>query len=102
VAWKPNDRSEPRYSFVASTACSELPDRKPATRPKRTPGSFGTSTARAKITTVVHGQTVEAHLAQWTGDPDVVIFWFHPDAVPNSAVLSPLIAYDANGKRLTK
>jgi len=56
----------------------------------------------AKITTVVHGQTVEAHLAQWTGDPDVVIFWFHPDAVPNSAVLSPLTAYDANGKRLTK
>ncbi|WP_410607339.1 hypothetical protein [Amycolatopsis sp. lyj-109] len=56
----------------------------------------------AKITTTVHGQTVEAHLAKWTADPEVVIFWFSPDAVPDSAVLTPLIAYDADGKRLTK
>ncbi|WP_206784052.1 hypothetical protein [Amycolatopsis sp. MtRt-6] len=56
----------------------------------------------ARITSTVHGRTVEAQLARWTADPNVVIFWFHPDVVPNSAVLSPLTAYDADGKRLTK
>ena len=56
----------------------------------------------ARITSTVHGQTVEAHLAKWSADPSVVIFWFHPDSVPDSAVLSPLIAYDADGTRLTK
>ncbi|WP_439385483.1 hypothetical protein [Amycolatopsis lexingtonensis] len=56
----------------------------------------------ARITTTVHGKTVEASLAKWTEDPNVVIFWFDPAAVPNSAVLTPLIAYDADGKRLTK
>ncbi|MEV5719988.1 hypothetical protein AB0L41_39395 [Amycolatopsis mediterranei] len=55
-----------------------------------------------KITTTVHGQTVEAHLAKWTADPKVVIFWFDPAAVPDSAVLTPLVAYDADGKRLTR
>ncbi|MBE1499459.1 hypothetical protein H4696_006559 [Amycolatopsis lexingtonensis] len=56
----------------------------------------------ARITTTVHGKTVDANLAKWTADPNVVIFWFDPAAVPNSAVLTPLIAYDAAGKRLTK
>jgi hypothetical protein len=56
----------------------------------------------AKITTTVHGRTVEAHLARWTADANVVIFWFDPEAVPDSAVLTPLIAYDGVGKRLTK
>jgi len=56
----------------------------------------------AKITTSVRGQTVEAKLAKWSADPNVVIFWFNPDSVPNSDVLTPLIAYDGNGKRLTK
>ncbi|WP_410637928.1 hypothetical protein [Amycolatopsis sp. lyj-346] len=56
----------------------------------------------AKITTTVHGRTVEAHLARWTADPNVVIFWFHPDVVPDATALTPLIAYDADGKRLTK
>ncbi len=56
----------------------------------------------ARITTTVHGKTVEANLAKWTEDPNVVVFWFDPVAVPNSAVLTPLIAYDADGKRLTK
>jgi hypothetical protein len=56
----------------------------------------------ARITTTVHGRTVEARTAQWSVDPNVVIFWFNPDAVPDSAVLTPLIAYDADGKRLTK
>ncbi|MEU7787080.1 hypothetical protein [Amycolatopsis sp. NPDC049159] len=56
----------------------------------------------ARITTTVHGKTVEASLARWSGDPAVVVFWFDPAAVPDSAVLTPLIAYDADGKRLTK
>jgi hypothetical protein len=56
----------------------------------------------ARITTTVHGATVEAKLAKWTADPNVVFFWFHPDAVPDAAVLTPLIAYDAGGERLTK
>jgi hypothetical protein len=56
----------------------------------------------ARITTTVHGTTVEAKLAKWTADPGVVFFWFDPAAVPDSAVLTPLIAYDADGKRLTK
>ncbi|WP_410562444.1 hypothetical protein [Amycolatopsis sp. cmx-4-61] len=56
----------------------------------------------ARITTTVHGVTVEARLAKWTADPNVVFFWFDPAAVPDSAVLTPLIAYDADGRRLTK
>ncbi|QKV76926.1 hypothetical protein [Amycolatopsis sp. Hca4] len=55
-----------------------------------------------RVTTTVHGRTVEAKLAKWSADPGVVFFWFNPDEVPNSAVLTPLIAYDADGKRLTK
>ncbi|WIY04225.1 hypothetical protein QRX60_10395 [Amycolatopsis mongoliensis] len=56
----------------------------------------------ARITTTVHGKTVEASLTKWTADPNVVFFWFDPVAVPDSASLTPLIAYDANGQRLTK
>ncbi|MEV6875654.1 hypothetical protein [Amycolatopsis sp. NPDC051128] len=56
----------------------------------------------AKITTTVRGKTVEATLAKWSVDPDVVFFWFDPAAVPDSGALTPLVAYDANGKRLTK
>ncbi|MEV7043797.1 hypothetical protein [Amycolatopsis sp. NPDC051061] len=56
----------------------------------------------ARITTTVHGKTVEASLTKWTEDPNVVFFWFDPVAVPDSASLTPLIAYDPNGQRLTK
>jgi hypothetical protein len=56
----------------------------------------------AKITTTVRGKTVEAKLANWSADPNVVIFWFDPVAVPSSGALTPLIAYDGDGKRLTK
>ncbi|MDT7805192.1 MAG: hypothetical protein QOI78_8625 [Actinomycetota bacterium] len=55
-----------------------------------------------RITTTVHGKTVQANLATWTEDPGVVIFWFNPADVPDSASLTPLIAYDKNGNRLTK
>jgi hypothetical protein len=55
-----------------------------------------------KITTTVHGKTVQANLATWTEDPSVVIFWFNTTDVPDSASLTPLVAYDKNGNRLTK
>ena len=55
-----------------------------------------------RITTTVRDKTVEASLAKWTADPNVVIFWFDPAKVPDSASLTPLVAYDVNGKRLTK
>ncbi|MFI5583589.1 hypothetical protein ACIA5G_01020 [Amycolatopsis sp. NPDC051758] len=56
----------------------------------------------ARITTTVKGKTVEANLAKWTEDPNVVFFWFDRTEVPDSGALTPLVAYDANGKRLTK
>ncbi|WP_328446356.1 hypothetical protein [Amycolatopsis sp. NBC_00438] len=56
----------------------------------------------ASITTTVRGKTVQANLAKWSKDPNVVIFWFDPVAVPDSASLTPLIAYDSKGSRLTK
>jgi hypothetical protein len=56
----------------------------------------------ARITTTVKGKTVEANLAKWTEDPSVVFFWFDRTEVPDSGVLTPLIAYDGAGKRLTK
>jgi hypothetical protein len=55
-----------------------------------------------RITTTVHGKTVDANLTKWTEDPSVVFFWFDPVDVPDSGSLTPLIAYDSNGKRLTK
>lgn len=56
----------------------------------------------AKITTTVHGATKIAKQQQWTEDPSVVFFWFDPSDVPSSGSLTPLIAYDAKGNRLTK
>jgi len=56
----------------------------------------------AKITTTVHGATMVAKQAQWTEDPTVVIFWFDLADVPSSQSLTPLVAYDAKGNRLTK
>ncbi|WP_329053203.1 hypothetical protein OG738_10475 [Amycolatopsis sp. NBC_01488] len=56
----------------------------------------------AKITTTVHGKVVPANLAKWTEDPNVFFFWFDPVLVPDSASLTPLIAYDSAGKRLTR
>jgi 5-formyltetrahydrofolate cyclo-ligase len=32
----------------------------------------------------------------------VAIFWFNTTDVPDSASLTPLVAYDKNGNRLTK
>jgi len=56
----------------------------------------------AKITTTVHGATKIAKQERWTVDPSVVFFWFDPAEVPSSQSLTPLVAYDVSGNRLTK
>ncbi|KZB81656.1 hypothetical protein [Amycolatopsis regifaucium] len=55
-----------------------------------------------RITSTVRGKPVEAKTAVWSEDPAVVIFWFDPADVESANVLSPLVAYDARGVRLTK
>ncbi|WP_328605699.1 hypothetical protein OG943_37770 [Amycolatopsis sp. NBC_00345] len=55
-----------------------------------------------RITSTVRGKPVEAHLAKWSEDPNVVFFWFDPVQVPSADVLTPLVAYTAGGTRLTK
>lgn len=55
-----------------------------------------------RITSTVRGKPVEATTIPWSEDPSVVIFWFDPDQVESPYVLTPLIAYDAKGQRLTK
>ncbi|WP_406640033.1 hypothetical protein [Amycolatopsis sp. WGS_07] len=56
----------------------------------------------ARIETTVDGRAVPAHTARWSEDPDVVVFWFDQDDVPSAERASPLVAYSADGKRLTK
>ncbi|MBN9745851.1 MULTISPECIES: hypothetical protein [unclassified Amycolatopsis] len=56
----------------------------------------------ARIETTVDGRTVPAHTARWSEDPDVVVFWFDQDDVPSAESATPLVAYSADGKRLTK
>ncbi|GAB3705297.1 hypothetical protein GCM10027598_06350 [Amycolatopsis oliviviridis] len=64
---------------------------------------FGYFAGPAKrITSTVRGKPVEAKTAAWSEDPSVVIFWFDPGQVESSDVLTPLVAYDAKGQRLTK
>lgn len=55
-----------------------------------------------RITSTVRGKPVEAKTAVWSEDPSVVLFWFDQADVASSDVLTPLIAYDAKGQRLTK
>ncbi|RSN58681.1 hypothetical protein DMH01_21870 [Amycolatopsis sp. WAC 04182] len=56
----------------------------------------------ARVTSTVRGKPVEAKAVPWSEDPSVVIFWFDPGQVESPYVLTPLIAYDARGQRLTK
>lgn len=56
----------------------------------------------AKITSTVHGKTVKAGLAQWSEDPQVTFLWFTPQDVPDHNLMTPPLAYDASGNRLTK
>ncbi|QXV60443.1 hypothetical protein [Amycolatopsis sp. TNS106] len=55
-----------------------------------------------RITSTVRGKPVEAKIVPWSEDPSVVIFWFEPGQVESPYVLTPLVAYDARGQRLTK
>lgn len=55
----------------------------------------------AKITTTVHGQTVQAHLAQWSENSAVKILWFAQQDVPDSNLMTPPKAYDAAGNLLS-
>ncbi|WP_410647135.1 hypothetical protein [Amycolatopsis sp. cmx-4-54] len=56
----------------------------------------------ARITSTVRGKPVEAKAVPWSEDPSIVIFWFDPGQVESPYVLTPLIAYDVRGQRLTK
>jgi hypothetical protein len=56
----------------------------------------------AKITSTVHGRIVQAGTAKWSKDDQVTFFWFTPQDVPDHNLMTPPIAYDAAGNRLTK
>ncbi|WP_033292108.1 hypothetical protein [Amycolatopsis jejuensis] len=56
----------------------------------------------ARIETTVDGRVIAAHTASWSEDPEVVVFWFDQDDVPSADRASPLVAYSADGRRLTK
>ncbi|WAL68245.1 hypothetical protein ORV05_10915 [Amycolatopsis cynarae] len=56
----------------------------------------------ARITTTVRGKTVEASLASWSKDPNVVFFWFTRDEVPDGTLATPPRAYTADGSALPK
>ncbi|WP_158891392.1 hypothetical protein [Amycolatopsis anabasis] len=62
---------------------------------------FGYYAGPAKrIASTVHGRTVYANLAPWSEDPNVWIFWFTPADVPSNDVLTPPVAYSADGGKL--
>ncbi|EME60037.1 hypothetical protein [Amycolatopsis decaplanina] len=63
-------------------------------------GYFAGSATR--ITSTVRGKPVEAKVVPWSEDPTVSIFWFDGSQVESAGVLTPLVAYDARGQRLTK
>ncbi|WP_370305389.1 hypothetical protein [Amycolatopsis sp. WAC 01375] len=56
----------------------------------------------ARITSTVRGKPVEAKAIPWSEDPSIVLFWFDGAQVESAGALTPLIAYDAKGQRLTK
>lgn len=52
----------------------------------------------AGITIQVNDRTVAAHLATWSQNNDIVVFWFDPSEVPISANIGGLRAVDAAGR----
>ncbi|MFF3854372.1 hypothetical protein [Micromonospora sp. NPDC002575] len=54
----------------------------------------------AQITGTVDGRAVAARLARWSEDPDVVVFWFPPQALPPGRRLDGIVARDASGRQL--
>jgi hypothetical protein len=41
-----------------------------------------------------------AHVAGWSVDPNVKIFWFDPAALPPGLLLDGILAFDSHGRRL--
>jgi hypothetical protein len=54
-----------------------------------------------KITALDGTQHVRAHLARWSANPRVVIFWFTPAADPGGGALHDLAAYNTAGRHIT-
>ncbi|GAA3536441.1 hypothetical protein GCM10022222_20180 [Amycolatopsis ultiminotia] len=55
-----------------------------------------------RVTTTVGGRVIAAHAGKLSEDPEVLVFWFDQAEVPSAARLTPLTAYTAAGKRLTR
>jgi hypothetical protein len=54
----------------------------------------------ARIVGTVDGRQVEAKLARWSEDPQVVIFWFDPETLTPGTPLDGITARDPQGRRL--
>lgn len=57
--------------------------------------------AAAKITTTVHGKTVQAEFTPWSENKVVKIFWFTQDGVPDSNLMTPPKAYNSANQQIT-
>ena len=54
----------------------------------------------ATITVKEAGRVIEAHLARWSHDPGITVFWFDPADVQDDERWAELGAYDAAGTKL--
>jgi hypothetical protein len=54
----------------------------------------------AKITASAGGKQVQASIARWSLNPQIVIFWFPATARPSATAPHGLTAYDASGHLL--
>ncbi|MET8910630.1 hypothetical protein [Micromonospora sp. NPDC004551] len=72
--------------------------RVPSVTPVPTFGYFVGPAAR--IVGTVDGRQVEARLARWSEDPQLVIFWFDPGVLAPARPLDGIVARDARGRRL--
>ncbi|WP_422739876.1 hypothetical protein ACN263_12015 [Micromonospora sp. WMMD729] len=73
-------------------------DESESANPVPTFGYFVGSAAR--ITGTVDGRQVDATLARWSLDKQVVIFWFDPDTLAPGKRLDGIVAHDRAGRRL--
>ncbi|MBM0275943.1 hypothetical protein [Micromonospora tarensis] len=73
-------------------------DERSSTTPVPTFGYFVGPAQR--IIGTVDGQQVDARLARWSFDKNVVIFWFDPAELAPGKRLDGIIARDASGRRL--
>ncbi|MFI9641088.1 hypothetical protein ACIG87_13635 [Micromonospora sp. NPDC051925] len=63
--------------------------------------TFGYFVGPAKrIVGTIDGRQVDARLARWSRDPDVVVFWFDPADLAPGARLDGIVARDAKGRLL--